>query len=390
MSGTAHASPGIAETVALESVIATELLASRTLRKPRRQAERAAFRELTNVLPQGRDAIFECLASLALKLCSAGTAGVSVLENSPDEGEIFRWQVLAGKLSRFVGGTTPRHWSPCGTCLDRGKPVLYSWPVRFFTYIASIDVPIPEGLVIPVYAQGHGIATIWIVSHDDAQFDAEDVRIMVSLARFAGSSLPASRFSSPEPVASRPVAGDREEVWKDYVRGIARSNQAALDCLFREARPLVFGMALRILSFAADAEEVTLDVFRRIWSSAHQYDGERGSVTAWILSIGRNMAFDRLRARAHDLAPSPEALYQECRSDSMDSESYCIMLQQRIVLQKALTAIPAEQARAIDLAFFSGMSHADITEKLGEPLGTVKTRIRMGLIRLRGVLAAVL
>src|SRR5487761_2146513 len=145
MSGTAPASPGTAGTVALESVIATELLASRSLRKPRRQAERAAFRELTNVLPQGREAIFECLAAQALKLCSAGTAGVSVLESSP-EGELFRWQVLAGKLSRFVGGTTPRHWSPCGTCLDRGKPVLYSWPARFFTYFSSIDVPIPEGL----------------------------------------------------------------------------------------------------------------------------------------------------------------------------------------------------------------------------------------------------
>jgi RNA polymerase sigma factor (sigma-70 family) len=388
MSGTALVPLQTADGIALESVIATELLAARPVRKPRRLAERAAFRELTNVLPRGRDAIFECLASLALKLCSAGTAGVSVLENST-EGELFRWQVLAGQLSSFVGGTTPRHWSPCGTCLDRGKPVLYSWPARYFTYIASIDVPIPEGLVIPVYAHGRAIATIWIVSHDTAQFDAEDVRIMVSLAHFAGSSLPHSHFSAPDFDGPRPAAGDREEIWKEYLRRITRNDQPALDALFREARPLVFSTALHILSFAADAEEVALDVFRRIWNSSHQYDGDRGSVTAWIVSIARNLSFDRLRSRTHEPDATPEGCYRECRSSAVDSEIRYFRQEQRLLLEKALTSIPADQAHAIDLAFFSGMTHADIAENLGEPLGTVKTRIRMGLIRLRGVLAAV-
>ena len=376
------------EICTLDSVIATDRLVSRRVRKPRWQEERAAFLELTYVAPRGRDKLFDSLAALGLVLCSAGTAGVSVLEGG-SEGGIFRWNALAGELAQFVGGSTPRNWSPCGTCLDVGKPVLYSYPARYFTYFAELTTPIVEGLVVPVFSDGNAVATIWIVSHDTVrQFDAEDVRIMVSLAKFAGAALPTALAVAPRPGGFSPVGRDREEAWKDYISQIAHNDETALEDLFRECRPLVFATALRIVSFASDAEEVTLDVCKRIWISAHRYHEDRGSVVTWIISIARNLAFDYLRVRARVPGAGPDSCFNECRSFAIDSEQHCMLQEQRSLLVRALVAINAEQAQVIKLAFFSGLSHSEIAERLGEPLGTIKTRIRNGLLRLRSLLAA--
>jgi len=380
------------EQAPLESVIATDWLLSRPVRKPDRRAERAAFHALTEILPQGRARILKRLATLGLALCDAGTAGVSIPESSPD-GEIFRWQTLAGKLAQYEGGTTHRNWSPCGSCLDAGKPILYDSPARRFTYFLQIDIPIVEGLVIPIYEDGEAIGTIWIISHDqERRFDAEDLRVMVSLARFAGASLRLTNSAITAGPAECSPDADRESVWKTYMHRIARNDQMALHALFQEARPLVFSIALRILAFAPDADEVTGDVFTRIWNSGYLYDTQLGSVIGWIASITRNLAFDRLRSRARDAQSLedlyPEALYAECRS-TVDAEGRWLLAEQGALLRKALAALPVGQRRVVELAYFTGLSHAAIAEQLGQPLGTIKTRIRMGLIHLRSLLAAV-
>jgi hypothetical protein len=99
-------------------------------------------------------------------LCDAGAGGISMLETGDDGRQFFRWQALAGELEAHVGGTTPGDWSPCGECLKAGKPMLYSYPARFFTYFQNVNTIIVEGLVIPMYADGQPIGTIRIVSHD--------------------------------------------------------------------------------------------------------------------------------------------------------------------------------------------------------------------------------
>ena len=309
-----------------------------------------------------------------------------MLEDGPD-GEIFRWHALAGKLAAYAGGTTPRDFSPCGSCLDAGKPMLYEYPARRFTYFAQLDTPIVEGLVIPIYAAGAAVATIWIVSHDrDRGFDAEDVRIMTSLGNFAGAALePRHRAISLDRCEGRPEP-DREKVWVGYIRRIARHDQSALNALFHEARPLVFSTALRVLGFPADADEIVGDVFARVWNSAYLYSDLRGYAVGWILTITRNLSFDRLRSRAAEVQ-SPEALHFEC-SSAADPESRCLSAQQSSFLREALAGLPSEQRRAIELAYLSELSQADIAQLLGEPLGTIKTRIRLGLIRLRSSLAA--
>ena len=299
-----------ASPASLQSIIGTELLVSRPLRRANHRAERAAFHELTNILGQGRTAILKRLARLGLELCDAGTAGVSILEKT-DEGEIFRWQALAGELASYQGGSTPRNFSPCGSCLDAGKPILYVHPARRFAYFNAISTLIEEGLVIPFYENGIAVGTVWIVSHDPQRvFDAEDLRIMMSLAQFAGAwSRGTGSTRSLE--AGFDLHETRESAWKSYLGRIARNDHAALNALFREAHPLVFSTALRILALTADADEVAADVFSRLWSAGYAYDTERGSATGWITSITRNLAFDRLRSRAREEL-SPTALYAEC------------------------------------------------------------------------------
>jgi hypothetical protein len=176
----------------LEDVLITDQLPKRPVRERDVEAEGHALRLLRTELASRTtpQRLLHTLVDAALDLCMAGTAGLSVLATN-DAGEaIFRWDALAGALSSFVGGTTPRHWSPCGTTLDRRAPQLFSYPGKFFTYFQEVRPLIVEGLVIPVYSGRDAVATIWIVSHDEQrQFDLYDVRTMSGLANFTGAAL---------------------------------------------------------------------------------------------------------------------------------------------------------------------------------------------------------
>jgi len=120
---------------------------------------------------------------------------------------------------------------------------------------------------------------------------------------------------------------------------------------------------------------------------AKTYDARRGSVEQWLVTITRNRAIDRLRSRS--VRDRSEAgLFVEC-SSAVDPESSAAASQTRTHLLQALQALPFEQRRAIELAYFSGLTMTEIAERLGHPVGSVKTRIRMGLMRLRLLLAAV-
>ncbi|HEY6389956.1 MAG TPA: sigma factor [Bryobacteraceae bacterium] len=176
-------------------------------------------------------------------------------------------------------------------------------PARYFTYFQEIDTPIVEGLVVPMYVDNLPVGTIWIVSHNEhVKFDAEDARVMTSLGSFAAAALKSPVLSAASAehgnLHAAPVRGGRELVWKEYVRRIAHEDHSALSALLNETSPLVFATALRVLSFRADAEEVTTDVYHRIWRTAESYDPQRGSVDAWLVSIARSRAIDRLRTRA--------------------------------------------------------------------------------------------
>ena len=165
---------------------------------------------------------------------------------------------------------------------------------------------------------------------------------------------------------------------------IVAGSETAMSSLYDATSPRVFGLALRVLRDRSAAEEATLDVFTQVWRQAERYDPAKGSVIAWLLNLARSRSIDLLRSRARrieledgldaapelpDIAPGPE-------QSSVDADRA-----RRI--RKALAGLPEDQRKAIEAAFFGGLSHAEVALKLGQPLGTVKTRIRTGLLALR-------
>jgi PAS domain-containing protein len=179
------------KSITADDLLITELLAQRPLRAPDLAAENEALYELGRLLIETPETLQKHFVELAFKLCGAGSAGISLLERSEPGAEIFRWTALAGKFASYEGGFTPRDFSPCGICLDRGEPILLSNPGRLFTYFDQALPAIIEGLVLPLYGVGRRpIGTIWIVSHDaQHQFDQEHCRLMSRLADFSALAI---------------------------------------------------------------------------------------------------------------------------------------------------------------------------------------------------------
>ena len=186
----AQLQPASCEPAKLEDILVTYKLRSRRQRKPNSHYENVALHALARVMANSPHELIDSLLRMALELCNAGTAGLSLLETLPNGEQIFRWTHLAGELNKHVGGSTPRNFSPCGVTLDRNAPQLFDHPERRFQYLGKVNVPIVEALVIPVYLGDDRPGTIWIVSHDDeAKFDSEDVRLMTGLAEFTSCAL---------------------------------------------------------------------------------------------------------------------------------------------------------------------------------------------------------
>ncbi|MCC5637698.1 response regulator [Nostoc sp. CHAB 5844] len=178
------------QTVTLEDIVITEELSCRNLRAENLLKENQALHALARQLVNQPSTMLQNIVDIVLELCDAGTAGVSLLEITPTGEEVFRAHVLAGALVKYVDGTTKRNFSPCGVCLERGTPQLYSYPDRYFTDLPAANTAIVEELVLPIIADNHALGTIWMMSHDEQrQFDSEDVRIMTSLADFAAAAL---------------------------------------------------------------------------------------------------------------------------------------------------------------------------------------------------------
>jgi hypothetical protein len=173
----------------LDEIVINHVLPSRPHRMPNLEAESKALRTLARQMAHSPEQLPDTLLELALTLCRAGTAGLSLIETLPTNEQIFRWTNLAGALKDQIGGFTPRNFSPCGLALDRNSPALFSYPGRYFQYFDAVPIPIVEALVIPL-AGDNPLGTIWIVSHEEgSHFDSEDIRIMTSLAEFTSSAL---------------------------------------------------------------------------------------------------------------------------------------------------------------------------------------------------------
>jgi signal transduction histidine kinase len=185
--------PGEA-TATLEDILITQKLNQRPQRAPNFEAENRALLQIAECMTKQPQLLPQLLTDLAVQLCKAGSAGISLLIE--DDGEqFFEWVALSGEYAPYLRGRTPRHFSPCGTTMDRGAPQLFYAPARRFLYLNVAHTPIVEGLVVPFEINGQSIGTIWIVGHDETQhFDGEDVRIMQSLARFTAAAIQMNQF----------------------------------------------------------------------------------------------------------------------------------------------------------------------------------------------------
>jgi len=179
----------------------------------------------------------------------------------------------------------------------------------------------------------------------------------------------------------------REAAWGDYIRRCALRDESALAVLYDESSQLAYTIAMRILQDEADASEVVLDVYKQLWDGAGKFDERRGSAATWIVILARSRAMDRRRSRvARMRATATVEELPEVISNDANPESLAITQQSSHSVLRALAAVPSEQRQALELAFFAGMSHSEIAEQLGAPLGTVKTRIRLAIGRLRELL----
>ena len=180
-----------------------------------------------------------------------------------------------------------------------------------------------------------------------------------------------------------------EALWNQYLARIIQGDGEALGRLYDGSHPLVYGLAMRILGDPADAEEVALDVYMQVWRTARSYDPDRGSVGAWLVTLARSRAIDKLRsASARKQREETIAAVPEIAAPGESPEEASLLNQQRRLIRTAMAALTPEQRELIELAFFSGLSHSELAAKVGQPLGTVKTRIRLGMMKLREILGA--
>lgn len=169
-----------------ESIVARE--AMQPGRAANYEAENRALRLLASEMHKPDGDVLAKLTEVALELCGAGSAGVSLIENDGAETR-FHWHAVAGRWAKHVGGGMPRNESPCGVVIDRNKTLLMSQPGNYFPMMARVDPLADEALLAPFHMLGEPVGTVWVVSHDGARkFDAEDVRIVESLAQIAAAA----------------------------------------------------------------------------------------------------------------------------------------------------------------------------------------------------------
>ena len=179
--------------------------------------------------------------------------------------------------------------------------------------------------------------------------------------------------------AARSTGGSRMPApeAQGLLRRLTGGDAAALGEFYDRYAGLVNGLALRILRNSAEAEDVVQEVFVQVWRQAERFDPTRGSAEAWLCTIARSRALDCLRRRASR---------REEPSEAAPGVSAAPRTEEALTVRKALLGLSVDQRYALELAYYEGLTHTEIAARLGEPLGTVKTRIRTAMIRLRDVL----
>ncbi len=198
-----------------------------------------------------------------------------------------------------------------------------------------------------------------------------------------------SRSARMTPAADTSERDEQARVYAALLTAMARGDKSALGRLYDLLSKPLYSLAYRVLNDHSEAQDVVQDVFLQLWDKASVYETGRGSVFAWAATLTRNRSIDRVRMRkrrAEIIAESAPEIHEEApTSTGADS----LALQEKSgAVRAALTQLAPDQKAAIELAFFSGLTQQEIAARLNEPLGTIKARIRRGLLKLRENLPA--
>lgn len=184
----------------------------------------------------------------------------------------------------------------------------------------------------------------------------------------------------------RPSSGDDDAL----LQRIAAGDEQALGALYDRWSPLVFSLCVHVLGDDDEAEEAVEETFWQAWRQAARYDTTRGAVSTWLTTIARSRALDRLRAKRRrqedamsDLSETKRAAVEETARRGDDPASGAEVSERRALVRQALLALPPEQREVLELAYFRGLSQTEIAERTGQPLGTIKTRVRLAMEKLR-------
>jgi RNA polymerase sigma-70 factor, ECF subfamily len=169
------------------------------------------------------------------------------------------------------------------------------------------------------------------------------------------------------------------------IQQIAKQDREAFSQLYDRSSSLVFSLVMRMVKVRSDAEDLLQEVFVQVWRQASNYSAERGSPEAWIINIARSRAIDKIRS-IRRMEKSFVLTDDPARAESSENvESSAVESENRVTMNSALANLPEAQRKVLELAYFEGLTQSEIAERLAEPLGTVKTRIRAGLQRLREI-----
>lgn len=177
---------------------------------------------------------------------------------------------------------------------------------------------------------------------------------------------------------------------ESLIQRIARGDEQALSLLYDRYAASIMGLALKMIQQREIAEELVQETFVRVWQRAKTFDQARGNVAPWLFGIARNLSIDELRRRR--VRPQPvyddpdNPWLSELPDETVSVEGDVWLREQRTLIRAALRELSADQREALELAYFSGLTQREIAERLGNPLGTIKTRMRLGLLKLRDIL----
>ena len=169
---------------------------------------------------------------------------------------------------------------------------------------------------------------------------------------------------------------------QELIELVTRGDKSAFKEIYSRFSQVTYNLALRMLRDKEDAEEVVQEIFLQIWNKANSYDPQRGAVSTWVLNIARSRAIDKLRSVGYR-NKNIEIDEEKVNSDIDLSSNIEDRDESKNVIKQALESLPEKQRNAIELVYFEGLTHVEAAEKLNEPVGTIKTRIRLGVMKLK-------